>query len=427
MLRRRAIAPRLSGPFRDMPPIVRLGGALVLVTFLCALLAPSLGAQRLGPEPRARRSAFVADTNDANALYEWGMRTIERDPASAADAFYWAARVDPAFAEPLYGRRAAILLGDPVVVREMITLGRKRPSAQLVQLDSLQLRALSLNPFLFRRFDRLLLVAFVKENVVRRPGGDQLDATQLTYEIQQLINGTDDYELAAWMAYADGEQRRALALYSAAMKRSKFKAPLHIERARIFGMASLADSAIAEFRRALSEMNDQENKDLVVLYNSKAVLEHSIGALLEEKGDVAGAREAYGRALQEDLAFYPSHVRLGLIANAHGDTAAALSELETAAQVAGHEPWVRYSYGFALASAGRLDAAYEQLIKAAELEPLYASPYPILGKIWESRGDAPKAAAAYRDFLARASTNDPQRALVERALENLKPYLPGGG
>lgn len=426
-------------------PLVRMGGlafshgiavavgrsgAVALVCLLSMLGvtgARPLGAQRLGPEPRAKRSAFVSDTNDANALYEWGMRTIASDPTRAADAFYWAARIDPAFAEPLYGRRAAVLLGDPTIVRELITLGSKRPSAKLEALDSLQLRALSLNPFLYRRFDRLLLVAFVTESVRRRPGGDQLDATQLTYEIQQLINGTDDYELAAWMAYADGEQRRALALYSAAMKRAKSKASLHVERARIFGMAKLADSSIAEFRRALDEMTKQEREDLVVLYNSKAMLEHSIGSLLEEKGDVAGAREAYGRALQEDLAFHPSHVRLGLLAIANGDTAAALSELETAAQVAGTEPWVRYSYGFALASAGQVDAGYEQLMKAAELEPLYAAPYPIIGKIWERRGDAPKAAAAYRDFLARARTNDPQRALVEKALENLKPYLPEGG
>lgn len=386
-----------------------------------------LGVPRLGPEPRARRSAFVSDTNDANALYEWGLRAITRDPASAADAFYWAARIDPTFAEPLYGRRAAILLGDAALVREMITLGNRKSTPRLEQLDSLQLRALSLNPFLFRRFDRLLLVAFVKENVVRRPGGDQLDEKQLTYEIQQLINGTDDFELAAWMAYADGEQKRALALYSAAMKRAKFKAPLHIERGRIYGMAALADSAIAEFERALEEMRAKESTDLVVLYNSKAMLEHSIGTLLEEKHDVDGAREAYGRALQEDLSFYPSHVRLGLLAIAHGDTAAALSELETAAQVAGNEPWVRYSYGLALASAGQVDAAYEQLVKATALEPLYASPYPIIGKIWERRGDALNAAAAYLAFLARCGANDPQRALVATALEKLKPYLPSGG
>lgn len=157
------------------------------------------------------------------------------------------------------------------------------------------------------------------------------------------------------------------------------------------------------------------------------MIEHSIGTLLEGADDRAGAREAYGRALQEDLAFYPAHVRLGLLAISLGDTTAALSELETAAQVAGDEPWVRYSYGYALALAGQADAAFEQLTKATELEPLYARPYPTIAKIWERRGDAAKAAAAYQAFLARASANDVQRAAVNEALENLKPYLNKGG
>ena len=74
---------------------------LALVASMCAAAVPTAGAQRLGPEPKKKRSDFVSDTNDAFALYEWGVRAIARDPASAADAFYWAARINPAYAEPL--------------------------------------------------------------------------------------------------------------------------------------------------------------------------------------------------------------------------------------------------------------------------------------------------------------------------------------
>lgn len=403
------------------------GMVLALMATLCVAAAPPADAQRLGPEPKKKRAAFVSDTNDANALYEWGLRTIVRDPGSAADAFYWAARINPAYAEPLYGQRAAILLDDAGTMREMMSQGRKKSSKAMLRLDSLQLRALSLNPFLFRRFDRLLLVEFIKQSITRSAGADGIDKGQLNYEIESYLNNTKDLELAAWMAYADGDHTKSLSLYASAIKRAKMSAPLRVERGRIFAMRGVADSAIAEFKQALEEMRTRESKEVVVLYNSKAMIEHSIGTLLEGADDRAGAREAYGRALQEDLAFYPAHVRLGLLAISLGDTTAALSELETAAQVAGDEPWVRYSYGYALALAGQADAAFEQLTKATELEPLYARPYPTIAKIWERRGDAAKAAAAYQAFLARASANDVQRAAVNEALENLKPYLNKGG
>ncbi len=262
------------------------GIMVALVASMCAVVVPYAGAQRLGPEPKKKRSAFVSDTNDANALYEWGLRTIVRDPSSAADAFYWAARINPAYAEPLYGRRSAILLRDVTTMRELMSQGRKKPSKELQRLDSLQLRALSLNPFLFRRFDRLMLVAFIKEDVKRRPGGDNVDGAELNYVIEQYLSNTNDLEMAAWMAYADGDHGKALALYATAMKRAKFKAPLHVERGRIFAMRGEADSAIAEFKVALEEMRANESKEIVVLYNSKAVLEHSIATLLEAADDV---------------------------------------------------------------------------------------------------------------------------------------------
>lgn len=396
------------------------GVMLALVVSMCALSVPRAHAQRLGPEPKKKRSAFVTDTNNANALYESGLRAIGRDPSAAADAFYWAARINPAYAEPLYGRRAAILLRDASAIRELTTLGKRKPSKELQRLDSLQLRAFSLNPFLFRRFDRLLLVESIRQSVTRSAGGEKIDGAELNYVIEQYLGNVGNAEIAAWMAYADGDQATALGLYATAIKRSKNTAGLRVERGRIFAMRGQSDSAIAEFRKALEEMSARENKDLILVYNSKAMIEHSIATLLEGADDVAGAREAYGRALQEDLAFYPAHVRLGLLLMSHGDTTAALSELETATQVAGDEPWVRYSYGYALLSAGEGDAAFEQLNNAIELEPLYARPYATIAELWVARGDAARAIAAYEGFLTRAPANDPQRASATKALEELR-------
>src|SRR5262249_54966945 len=153
----------------------------------------------------------------------------------------------------------------------------------------------------------------------------------------------------------------ALDEYAQAMKGEREKAPYRIERARIFGMRGQADSAIAEFSLALEEMRKAEGKAFAYPYNSKAAIEYSIGTLLEAQDRLKEAREAYGRALQEDIAFYPAHLRLGLLAVSAHDTANAISELDLAAQLAGTEPYVRYTYGFTLASVGHADDAIKQL------------------------------------------------------------------
>jgi tetratricopeptide (TPR) repeat protein len=400
--------------------------ACLLAAACWTVVAASLEAQtRLGPEPRKKRSAFVADTNDAMALYDWGVRQIDRDPAAAADAFYWAARINPAYAEPLYARRSAILLRDPGTMRALMGQSRRAPSKELRHLDSLQLRALSLNPFLFRRFDRAVLVAYIRAEAQRSGGAAAAEeGTALEFLIERYLQQGADVEMRAWMTYAQGNFQSALALYADALRGARDRPSLHIERGRIFAMRSDVDSAVAQFQLALTQLRAKEDRDLVVVYNSKAMVEHSIAALLESADDVEGAREAYGRALQEDLAFYPAHVRLGLLSLGARDTTIALSELETATELAGDEPWVRFSYGYALASAGRIDAALEQLNKAVELEPLYAMPHAVLGKLWEHRQDAVKAVASYEAFLARASQRDPQRARIVAALEDVKPFLP---
>jgi hypothetical protein len=75
-------------------------------------------------------------------------------PAEAAAAFYWAARLQPGWADPLYGRRVALLMTDPDrLVRYMEDNRGTIRSPEIQAIDSLQLRALSLDPFLVQTFD----------------------------------------------------------------------------------------------------------------------------------------------------------------------------------------------------------------------------------------------------------------------------------
>src|SRR5882762_12000226 len=50
------------------------------------------------------------DSNSAGAYHQYGMLNLSKRPQNAADAFYWAARLDPSVAEPCYGRWCALLL-----------------------------------------------------------------------------------------------------------------------------------------------------------------------------------------------------------------------------------------------------------------------------------------------------------------------------
>jgi tetratricopeptide (TPR) repeat protein len=405
----------------------RIAATTARILVVMVLAAPSitlLPAQRLGPEVPRPKSA-VADTNDAQAYFDFGASVFEQDPRAAAAAFYWAARINPGMADALYGRRAALLMSDQSLRKTFIEGGRRaRDSKQLRALDSLYLRALNLNPLLYRRLDRRMLTAHIVEETEReaRRSGSDVTRSEIDFAVNAWLRDAGS-EFRGWLAYGDGRFDQALSYYASAEKSSKFKAGIRVERARIFGMIGQLDSAVAQLRLALTEMRSRDTKDLVYFYDSKALFEHTIGTLLEQKQDLDGAREAYGKAMQEDLAFYPAHQRLGMLALGTHDTTTALSELDLAVQIAGDEPFLRYVYGWALAAAGKFPEAKEQLTKAAELEPYFALPQVSLGQVYERLGDGKSAQAAYKAFLARSSLKDPQRSFATTRLKEVSEIL----
>ena len=387
--------------------------ALALAVTSAPCLAPSLAAQKEGkpiPRPKLRD---VTDTNDAQAYYDAGLRQFRNDPGYAADAFYWAARINPGWGDPLYGRRAALLTQKRSLLAALMTGNRRKP--ELLALDSLLARALMLNPFLYRRLDQQLFISYLTN-------GDRQVQAEYAYEINVWLTSSSP-SMQGWYAYSQGNFERALQHYATAIGRERETAYLHLERARIFGMRNEVDAAVAEFQLALAELRAKDEKKLVVLYDSKAMAEFSIATLLEGAGQVQRARDAYGRALQEDLAYYPAHMRLGLLALSQGDTTAAGSELALAAEIAPDEPFVRYMNGWVLGVAKKPSEAVVELKKAVELEPYYALPNLVLGVQYEKLEKAPEAIAAYDRFLKTASATEPQRALAAARIEDLKEFL----
>jgi Flp pilus assembly protein TadD len=179
------------------------------------------------------------------------------------------------------------------------------------------------------------------------------------------------------------------------------------------------DSALAELTQALEEMRTEDAKDLVYVYESKALMEQSIAMAQLRLGNTQAAREAFGRALQEDMAYFPAHMQLGYLALESKDTATAVSEMDLAVQIRGDDPGLRYTYGFILGMIGKHKEAEEQLRKAAELNPVYAAPHYGLGKVLDAQQRSADALQEYRTFLALASRSDLRRADVEARVKVL--------
>ncbi len=396
--------------------------SVVLLSLQCIPLGP-LAAQRLGPE-RKRPLNAVVDTNNAREYLDYGLRAITENPSAAASAFYWAARIDPSLAEAPYGSRVALLLADPSLLRRFMMSNGKNPSKREQQLDSLLLRALMLNPLLHRALDLPLLQTYVRQLAMAAyPESSRPSEVEVDYAIDRYLRQQGS-SMRGWMSYARGDFRRALADYGMAIKDTKEKASLRIERGRIFGIQGIADSAIAEFQLALTELRVRDAKDVVVLYNSKAVVEQTIGLMFEQKNDLPGAREAYSRALQEDLAYWPAHFRLGMLAAEQHDTATALSEFSLATDIATDEPYVQAVVGAALVNLGRPREAIVPLKKAIALEPYYASPHVALGRLHEATGATNDALVAYAAFLARTRQRDPERGFAEARIAAIRAARP---
>jgi len=389
MLARRAFARQgRGGHIRRM----RMGP--LLAAALLAAIAPA-GAVRAqsGGIPVPPKLDRGADPNDWESYYDLGVDIIKRNTSKADAAFYWANRLNPTRAEPLYARWVAYwmldisewvdyLENDPRVLQEPGTIAS----------DSLRLRAWERNPLVNQA-----LILYLFDGL---PGG---------WHDDPVTNG--------WLAYANGFYPKALDYFGAAVRGNPDRWWLRYDVALVYTQVGRYDSAAMQVEAMLEQLRSVDRAKLVHVYESKEMFEYALGLLYAARGKYRDAREAQERALEENLAFAPAHVAMGQLAAARGDTGAAATEFGLAVELSPADGAMRYWYGVALVKAQRGADAVAQLTEAVRLEPYFADGYLALGDARALAGDGAKAAAAYAEFLKRAPRSE--SANIDRAKRRL--------
>lgn len=389
--------------------------ALVLV-----LAVATASAQKDKKEPRRPKLPVGVDTNSAQVYYDYGLEKLYKDPEAAADAFYWSIRLNPVGADAYYARRTALLMSDPYRLRRYMTGDRRTiQSDEVKRIDSLYWYSRTINPFLYKKLDLLLFQTFISNLVDEYARRNNVSPSEVQYEVDREMMEGAPASMRAWRAYSEGRFSQALEYYAEAIKKEREKSEYRAERGQLFFQLDQPDSALAELTQALDEMRKADKKDLVYVYESKALMEHSIGLVQQRLGNSAAAKEAFGRALQEDLSYFPAHIQLGYMALEAKDTTTALNELDLAIQIRGDDPALRYIYGYALETSGKHKEAEDQLRKSIELDPLFASPYLALGHALDGEGKHNDALPLYQAFLAHASQQDMRRPEAQSRVTTL--------
>jgi len=369
-------------------PLMRL--LPVLIILVLALAAP-LAAQ-MDPNVVPKRPTLPAggDPNSAPDYFWFGMSKLVKEPETAAAAFYWASRIDPSWADPIYSRHVALLLAQPYRLIDVYMRKRREDlhEPRLEAIDSLYYVAIVVNPWVNRRIERVLLLTWLQTD---------LDGRRIPAYVRQ-----ENPALGAWLSYAEGKFDSSATQYAAAIAKYPDDHIVRFWRALPFVALGRTDSAIAAVQGALTAFRTSAAESLDFRYVGHPFMEYSLGLLYEAGQQPDSARAAYERSLLDDLTFYPSHRKLGNLRLMAGDTAGALAEFEQAAELAPKDVLTLYDYAMLSIAAGQAGTGVELLKRASEAEPFFLPPHFTLARLYDQSGFAEDAIKEYQTFLRLA-------------------------
>jgi tetratricopeptide (TPR) repeat protein len=351
-----------------------------------------------GPYPRPVLADTNADPNDALSYYRLGDSVRRVLPGLADQAFYWALRLDPTFADAYFARWT--LLRREFPWREMPDGSIRRIFAvhagAALATDSLLNIAIAYSPFLEGSLDFPRWIINADE---RRAAREAI--------------------MAGMRAYGLRDYHKAVTEWATALRKEPKAVLLHVPRAYAWVRLNEPDSAIGDLTILVKHLELVQRDSSVAPYYSKEYLYYAIGMLHASKLRYEEARAAFEQALLENLGFYMAHVRLAGTAALLQDTTTALTELQTAMLIRADDPLALVYHASLLISAGHLGDAEQKLRAALRADSDYALPHVFLGLAAETRHDTTMARAEYSLYLARAPRSATERVWASNHLDRL--------
>lgn len=370
---------------RPAPRAATLIALLAGVVVVAALSPLALAAQERalitldGKEPKRPRLPAGADTNDARAYNDYA---DARDTPwkRSFDGYYWALRVAP---DANYYR---LKLANAVLYSQSWDWQRERENGAEFVVKSKESRLI----------DTLVTLAYYR-NPFENLFANECRLDRDTYEFLK-----DDLFWNAQYFYERGCYQRAAQAWVPYLAKNPGALNARLKLVRSYYWTRQYGNALQQIDIALDTLRARDAKRTYRFLISKEVLETMRGDIYEAQEDYFNAKKAYGRALEENLTYWPAHVRLARAALAQNERDEALQEFAQAVQLAPDEVTLRYEYGDALLGAGKLPEAEAELRKAIALEPEYALPYLSLARTLDRQKKLDDAMPYYRQYLARA-------------------------
>lgn len=362
-----------------------------LLLVLLLLVALPLGAQQ---EPRRPKLAEGLDPNDWRSYFLTGLERINPGGKDAIPYFQWAHRLSPASPEPLHAEWVAHWLGNLSLFARDVKPGA-RWWDKVARIDSLLYAALEVDPFTARNHTRLIY-----------------DAMGVDYDGELFTRG--------FVAYTTGHYAQAVQLLREPAAKGAAARTARYFRALSFYQMQRFDSAAAEMLALAGEARRDNARQTGRVYDAPALYEFAVARALVRGGDLAGARLALGRALEEDLSLAAAHALLGQIAQQQGRPDEMVTEWTTAAELRPGHAFYADGLGTALRAAGRYEAAAAAYERAVALAPEWAAPRWNLALALEDLDRKADAAKRYAEFVEMApQAYESQKAMARGKITKL--------
>ena len=371
------------------------------------------------------------DTNDANTYYQAGLASVNADPAGAAAAFYWASRINPAWAEPYFGRWFALTQAaeqteilkkqDKKKNKDMVLV----PDSILKHLDSLVILADIHDPF----FDEKIALEAASAN---NHGELALYNSLRNKEINEYndsvmkegdvpILGVHNIKMQhSWaQSYEDRHFDSASADLAKLIKKHPDAFQLYIYRAKAQYYLKQYDSTVATLTAAVGQIEKRDTTKVLPVYISREMLTYMIAMADAQAHRDTAAKATFQLVVTQNLGFHMAHLHLASQALDKRDTATAINEAQIAAQIRPDDPVVQLFLGYALMNAGHMPDGIEHLRQATTVDPYYSLPYYYLGQGLEQTGNDTAALNAYRGYLAHAARREGLRQSASDAIAML--------